>query len=115
MFDPPQPPNGLRIVSRAVAPAKIGLVRDPRVLGLGVRQVRLWKGGHLRVLDALDESLADGFHPFEPDNGIRWTDGNAAIPVSLFAGIAGPCQLEVLVGGSMKYPLVAEAVGPAAA
>ena len=49
------------------------------MLGVAVRQVRLWQGARLRTLDASDESLVEGFHAFEPDNGFRWTDGDAAV------------------------------------
>ena len=115
VFDLPRPPSELLMVSRAGSPAELGLARDPRVLGVAVRQVRVWQGARLRVLDAADESLVEGFHAFEPDNGFRWTDGNATLPASLFAEITGACQLELLVGGAMRYPLLAEPVGQAAA
>jgi len=115
VFDLPRRPRDLRVVSRAGSPAELGLARDPRVLGVAVRQVRLWQGRRLRVLDAADESMAEGFHAFEPDNGYRWTDGDAALPATLFADIEGACQLELLVGGAMRYPLFTEAVRRAAA
>jgi hypothetical protein len=99
----------IRVVSRAGAPAELGLARDPRVLGVALRQVRLWQGVRVRVLDAADESLTDGFHAFESDNLFRWTDGDAALPATLFADLEGTCQLELLVGGAMRYPLLAEA------
>ena len=93
------------MASRAGSPAELGLARDPRVLGVAVRQVRLWQGRRLRVLDAADESLAEGFHTFEPDNGFRWTDGDATLPTTLFADIEGACQLDLLVGGTTQYPV----------
>jgi hypothetical protein len=99
----------IRVVSRAGSPAELGLARDPRVLGVALRQVRLWQGVRVRVLDAADESLTDGFHAFESDNLFRWTDGDAALPATLFADLEGTCQLELLVGGAMRYPLLAEA------
>jgi hypothetical protein len=108
VFDLPWCASALRIASRAGSPAELGTARDPRLLGVAVRQVRLWQGSRLRMLDASDQSLAEGFHDFEPDNGFRWTDGDAALPATLFAGITGACQLELLVGGAMRYPLFAE-------
>ncbi len=63
----------------------------------------------------VDAALAEGFHAFEPDNGYRWTEGDAALPATLFADIDGACQLELLVGGTMRYPLFAEAIRQAAA
>jgi hypothetical protein len=115
VFDLPRRPSELRVMSRAGSPAELGLARDPRVLGVAVRQIRLWQGRRLRVLDAADESLVVGFHAFEPDNGYRWTDGDAPLPPTLFANFEGACQLELLLGGGMRYPLYAEAVGRAAA
>ncbi len=115
VFDLPRLPSELRVVSRAGSPAELGLARDPRVLGVAVRQVRLWQGSRLRVLDASDVSLVEGFHAFEPDNSHRWTDGDAALPAALFADIEGACQLELLVGGAMRYPLFADPVHRAAA
>ncbi|HET6235806.1 MAG TPA: Hint domain-containing protein [Acetobacteraceae bacterium] len=105
VFDLPRRPRELRVASRAGSPAELGLARDPRVLGVAVRQVRLWQGRRLRVLDAADESLAEGFHTFEPDNGFRWTDGDATLPTTLFADIEGACQLDLLVGGTTQYPV----------
>jgi hypothetical protein len=115
VFDLPRRTRELRVVSRAGSPAELGFARDPRVLGVAVRQIRLWQGTRLRVLDASDPALVEGFHAFEPDNGFRWTDGDAALPATLFADIEGACQLELLVGGAMRYPLFAEAVRRVAA
>jgi antigen 43 len=115
LFDLPRRPLELRVASRAGSPAELGLARDPRVLGVAVRQVRLWQGRQVRVLDASDESLVEGFHPFETDNLFRWTDGDAALPVTLLADIEGACQFELLVGGAMQYPLFGKADERAAA
>jgi len=56
-------------------------------------------------MDAADESLAEGFHAYEPANLFRWTDGDAALPESLFTDITGACRLELLISGAMRYPL----------
>ncbi len=115
IFDLPHPPGELRIVSRAGSPAEMGLARDPRMLGVAVRQVRLWQGARVRVLEVSDESLDEGFHAFEQDNGFRWTDGDAVLPAALFEGFEGTCQLELLLGGATRYPLLAEPADRAAA
>lgn len=107
VFDLPHRPSGVRLVSRAASPSELGLGRDPRTLGVAVRQVRLWRGRHLRVLDAADPAFAEGFHGFEPDNKWRWTDGNAGLPDALFAGVEGACQLELCIAGETRYPLAA--------
>jgi hypothetical protein len=114
-FDLPRRPWELRMVSRAGSPAELGLARDPRMLGVAVRHVQVWQGARLRMVDAADESLAEGFHAFEPDNGFRWTDGDALLPATLFAGIEGACQLDLLVSATTRYPLLAEAIRRAAA
>jgi uncharacterized repeat protein (TIGR03803 family) len=115
MFRLPERPGSVRIVSRAGAPDVLGIARDPRLLGVAVRQIRLWRGARLRLIEAYDPSLDEGFHLFEEDNGFRWTDGNARLPAALFDGINGPCDLELSVGGTTRYPLCGEPVRAAAA
>ena len=105
----------MRVVSRAGSPAELGLGRDPRLLGVAVRQIRLWRGARLRVLDASDRSLTEGFHLFEAGNNFRWTNGDAVLPVSLFDCVGGRSRLELLVCGSMQYPMLAEAAARDAA
>jgi T5SS/PEP-CTERM-associated repeat protein len=107
-FELARPPSDLRVISRAGSPAELGLARDPRVLGVAVRQIRLWQGARLRTLDASDRSLVDGFHAFESVNSFRWTNGDAALPAVLFWDIEGACQVELLLGDAMRYPLFAE-------
>jgi hypothetical protein len=102
-------PRELRLVSRAGSPAELGLARDPRVLGVALRQIQVWQGSRLRALDAQDAALTHGFHDFEPDNGFRWTDGNALLPGSLLAGLHGPCHIELRLGGATWYSLRNEA------
>jgi hypothetical protein len=58
--------------------------------------------------------LADGFHAFEPSNGLRWTDGNAALPQALFDGFDGPTELVLHLGRTTLYPLPGEAARTAA-
>ena len=98
----------VRVVSRAGVPAELGLARDPRPLGVALRRVMLWRGAGLRLIEASDPSLADGFHGFEADNGFRWTDGDARLPAALFDGVGGPCELELHVGCTTRYPLFGE-------
>ena len=103
IFRLPRVPSALRIVSRAAAPAELGLARDPRTLGVALRRLVVRQGRRLGVIEAMDDRLTDGFHAFEPDNGFRWTDGDAAVPQSLLAGCAGPVELTLQVACSTRY------------
>jgi autotransporter passenger strand-loop-strand repeat protein len=113
-FRLPEVPRSVRIASRVAVPAELGLARDPRPLGVALRQVRLWQGARLRVIEASDDSLATGFHLFEAGTGWRWTDGDALLPAALFDGVDGGCELELRLAGSTQYPLFGE-MGLAAA
>lgn len=96
--------NEVRVVSRACVPARLGLARDPRCLGVALRRIALWRGARLRVLEASDLSLEEGFHTFEECNGFRWTNGDARIPAALFDRITGPCEVELRVACTTLYP-----------
>jgi hypothetical protein len=104
-FELHQPPRAIRIVSHASSPAELGLARDPRVLGVAIRQIRIWLGARLRMIDASDDALQRGFHEFEEANGFRWTDGDALVPSSLLRGLDRACKLELWVECGAKYPL----------
>jgi hypothetical protein len=93
----------VRVVSRAAAPQEIGVASDPRCLGVAVRRVVVREGTRFRVVRADDALLADGFHPFEPETGLRWTDGDAALPQAMFAGFAGACEVVMHLGGTAVY------------
>jgi len=103
VFRLPARPESARIVSRAAAPQELGLARDPRVLGVALRRIVLSQGRRLKLVDADDGLLADGFHAFEPDNGFRWTDGDAALPASLFGDFPGPVEIELHVACTTRY------------
>jgi len=109
VFGLPRRPGEVRLTSRSGSPAELGLARDPRVLGVAARQIRLWQGERLRLLDAADPVLSEGFHAFEPDEDLRWTDGKALLPAAFFDRIDGACELECLISGKTRYPLVAVA------
>ena len=105
LFDLPARPGPLRIVSRSGSPAEVGVARDFRQLGVAVRQIALWQGTRLGLLEASDPRLQQqGFHAYEPGNGCRWTNGDATLPATLLAGFDGPTKLTLLLGGRMRYP-----------
>jgi hypothetical protein len=47
--------------------------------------------------------LVDGFHAYEATGSHRWTDGDAALPATLWAGFIGPLELVVQVGCTTCY------------
>lgn len=99
-------PESVRIVSRAAAPQELGLARDPRVLGVALRRIMLSQGRRLTLIEADDTLLADGFHAFEPDNGFRWTGGDAALPAALFGDFPGAVEIELHVACTTSYVAV---------
>jgi hypothetical protein len=105
----------VRIVSRAAAPAELGVARDPRSLGVAVTRIAVSKAARLRVMEADDPALTDGFHAFEPALRLRWTDGGAALPAALFDGFDGTVELVLHLGGSTRYPAFVAAGGQVAA
>ncbi len=60
-------------------------------------------GARLRVMEAADARLIEGYHAFESEIRIRWTDGDAAIPADLFAGMTAQGTLQVHLGASTRY------------
>ena len=97
-------PKSVRIVSRSAVPAESGLSRDPRTLGIAISRMTLTKGVRLRILEAGDPGLTNGFHDFEESLGLRWTNGDAAIPGALFDGFEGPMTLVMSLAGATQYP-----------
>ncbi|HUB11894.1 MAG TPA: Hint domain-containing protein [Acetobacteraceae bacterium] len=96
-------PQSVRICSRAAVPQELGTARDDRELGVAVRRIVLADARRMRALEAGAASLTDGYHAFEADNGVRWTNGNAAVPVDLFSAVTGPCMLMLYLGGAAQY------------
>ena len=106
------PPEGqlkdVRIVSHAAAPDELGLTRDPRVLGIALRSVAVLAGSRHRVIEAADDRLGQGFHGYEQELDIRWTDGDALLPAGLFDGLDGPQELILQVEGTAHYVATAK-------
>ena len=103
VFRLPTRPAAVRIVSRAAIPQELGTARDPRMLGIALRQIMLTQGTRSRPIEAGDVRLADGFHAFEPDNGFCWTNGDAAVPMELFEGLNGAIDLHLTVAMTAHY------------
>jgi hypothetical protein len=96
-------PDCVRIVSRAAIPQELGVSRDHRSLGVALRRVGVRQAGKLRAVGANDALLADGFHPFEADNGFRWTTGDAVLPGDLFTGFIGPIEIVLTIASTTQY------------
>ena len=96
-------PTTIRIVSRSAAPAELGLAREPRCLGVALRQIMVTQGKRIRTIEADDVSLTIGFHGFEVENGIRWTNGDATVPLALFDGFTGPMEITTSLAGITSY------------
>ena len=92
-----------QVVSRAAAPAELGLARDPRMLGIALRRMTIGRATRSLVIEADDPTWIDGFRDFEPNDGLRWTDGNATIPTALLRFFEGPLDLTLHVGGMTRY------------
>ena len=103
VFTIPHPPASLGLASRASVPAELGLARDPRCLGVAVCRIALRQGTRFRVIEASDPRLTDGFHAFEPDTGLRWTNGEASLPAALFHDFDGPVELVLHLGAATRY------------
>jgi hypothetical protein len=107
VFRVKQRPRSVRMVSRSGVPQELGFARDARSLGVAVKQMTLVQGARQRTLGAAAASLNDGYHAFEADSGVRWTDGDAGIPASLFHEIDHAAMLIVQLGGTTRYPQAA--------
>jgi hypothetical protein len=115
VFDLPARAAAVRIASRSGVPSELGVARDQRLLGVALRRIALSQGTRFRIIEAADPALTEGFHPFEPADALRWTDGDAALPTALLQGFDGPAELVLHVGATTRYPLLAAVHGRAAA
>ncbi len=96
-------PGEVRLVSHSVVPLELGLARDARELGVAVRRIALRKGSQPRIAEAADARLTEGFHDYEAETGIRWTNGDARLPAELFAGLKGEIEVAIHLGGATSY------------
>ena len=105
VFHIPSTARAVRLVSRDVAPAELGLARDPRSLGVAVRRIAIERRSNRIAIGASDPCLMRGFHDYEADGDLRWTDGDAALSRALFAlpGV-GAFKLTVTLAATVSYP-----------
>ena len=95
--------DDVHIASRAAAPDELGLARDPRILGIALRNMIVVAGARHRIIEAADDRLVEGFHGHEPELDIRWTNGDASLPEALFDGFDGRVDLMLQVEGFTRY------------
>jgi hypothetical protein len=96
-------PAAALIVSRTGVPQELGLARDPRCLGVALRQIMVRQGVRFCTAGASDALLRQGFHAFEADNDLRWTDGEAVVPTALLDRFTGPLEIVVRLAGTTRY------------
>ena len=101
-------PDSIRIVSRDAIPAELGIARDPRALGVAVREIVLERGLSRVRIAADDPRLTDGFHDYEPSGDRRWTNGDASLPAEL-SGL-GALRVVLTLAGATRYLDLGQAV-----
>ncbi|HVY17992.1 MAG TPA: Hint domain-containing protein [Rhodopila sp.] len=103
VFRLPETPRALRIASRSAVPQELGIARDDRPLGVAIGRIVFSQAARQRVIDAADPRLVEGFHPFEAEGLVRWTNGDAILPESLFQDLSGACLLMLHLNGATTY------------
>ena len=115
LFRLPSRLEAIAIASRSGVPAELGTVRDPRSLGVAVRQVEVRQGAKFMLLQADDERLTRGFHDYEPADDLRWTDGYAELPATAFSRFDKGAIVILHLGGATQYPDFGDRTGREAA
>ncbi|HEX4366883.1 MAG TPA: Hint domain-containing protein, partial [Rhodopila sp.] len=115
VFRLPAAPGSVIVASRVSTPSELGITRDPRSLGVALRQVTIRQGARFMLLDADDDRLTTGFHGYEPDDSLRWTDGYAELPIDAFARFDNGAEVTLHLGGATRYPDDGEDAAQAAA
>jgi hypothetical protein len=108
VFRLPCRPTSVVLASRDAAPAELGIVRDPRSLGVALSRVTIRQGAKFMLFDADDERLTTGFHDYEPADRLRWTDGHAELPIDAFARFDQGAEVMLHLGGTTHYPDIRE-------
>lgn len=103
-FRLPSCPKRVVIASRTAVPSEFAVARDPRSLGVALRQVVVRQGAKFMLIDADDERLTAGFHAYEADCNLRWTDGSAELPIEAFARFEKGAEVRLHLGGATRYP-----------
>ena len=114
VFFIPGTPATVEIASRDVVPVELGIARDSRALGVAVRKIELHRGWNYTSVAMDDPRLTDGFHDYEPEEGIRWTTGRATLSPEVLAMAGhGALKLVLTLGGATRYPDFGDALAVA--
>lgn len=108
IFDIPANVTTIKLVSHACKPSTLGLAADDRILGFRVTAIRVRSPTSDMLFSPANPLLQEGFHEAEQD-GYRWTDGFATLPIALLADDAGPTSLTITGHGLPYYILEREA------
>ena len=103
-FRLPCNPRSVAVDYRSGVPAELGIARDPRSVAVALRQVVVREGGKFMLFDADDERLTMGFHDYEADCHLRWTDGYAELSAKAFARFDRGAEVMLHLGGATRYP-----------
>jgi hypothetical protein len=102
-FDVAAGAGSIRIASRSVVPAELGMTKDVRRLGVHVHRLVFRAPGVLVEIGASAAGLARGWH--RPEGAARWTDGAAVVPPGLFRWIGQDFELALHVPPTtLRYP-----------
>jgi hypothetical protein len=71
---------------------------------VALRQVAVRQGAKFMLFNADDERLTVGFHAFEADCNLCWTDGCADLPAAAFARFDQGAEVMLHLGGATQYP-----------
>jgi hypothetical protein len=104
VFRLPPSPGSVVIASREAVPAELGIARDPRSLGVALLRVAVRQGAKFMLFDVADERLTAGFHAYEADRHLRWTNGWAELPAEAFARFGQGSELVLHLGATTWYP-----------
>jgi antigen 43 len=104
VFRLPNIPRSVIVASRVGVPSELGIARDPRALGVAFFRLTIRQGAKFMLLDADDERLTAGFHEYEPEDRLRWTDGYAELPIEAFARFDEGAEVILHLGGATRYP-----------
>lgn len=114
VFEIPADAREIVIASRAARQDELGRCRDPRLLGIAIGQILLWRDGAFTLIGADHAALTEGFHTYEPDGGHIWTNGQALLPETITGGPGQARELHLAIRHTTHYRLEQEDVRQAA-